>query len=280
MDLQRLSIGQMAELNQVSTQTLRLYDRQGLLVPALVDAENAYRYYHVGQSARLDMIQHMKAYGMTLRQIKGQLNEEDPRAICDFLRAQMEDLEAQELRIRRRKRALRRVLENEERRDTLPPNGELFFEYIPERRIYTHRCSRNFFDLDYAGYEYILREMKQHMLCCGFDLSDFCNVGTIMRKEQLLSAELYTCDYFVFLDRESDCPGGEVLPSSTYCCVCSGDFYEEADLAKRLLAEIQDRAYGVCGDYVCEVIQDFPVFGDRGDGIFYKVQIPVRAGKS
>lgn len=33
MDLQKLSIGQMAELNHVSEQTLRLYDKEGLLVP-------------------------------------------------------------------------------------------------------------------------------------------------------------------------------------------------------------------------------------------------------
>ena len=30
MDLQRLTIGQMAELNHVSEQALRLYDREGL----------------------------------------------------------------------------------------------------------------------------------------------------------------------------------------------------------------------------------------------------------
>lgn len=37
MDLQKLSIGQMAELNHVSEQTLRLYDKEGLLVPRCVD---------------------------------------------------------------------------------------------------------------------------------------------------------------------------------------------------------------------------------------------------
>ena len=37
MDLQKLSIGQMAELNHVSEQTLRLYGKEGLLVPRCVD---------------------------------------------------------------------------------------------------------------------------------------------------------------------------------------------------------------------------------------------------
>ena len=33
MDLEKLTIGQMAELNHVSEQTLRLYDREGLMKP-------------------------------------------------------------------------------------------------------------------------------------------------------------------------------------------------------------------------------------------------------
>ena len=65
MDLQKLSIGQMAELNHVSEQTLRLYDKEGLFVPRCVDPVTGYRYYHITQSARLDLIQNMKVYGMT-----------------------------------------------------------------------------------------------------------------------------------------------------------------------------------------------------------------------
>ena len=38
-----LTIGQMAELNHVTTQTLRLYDREGLLKPEFQDKSNGYR---------------------------------------------------------------------------------------------------------------------------------------------------------------------------------------------------------------------------------------------
>ena len=74
MNLQRLTIGQMAKLNQISQQTLRLYDREGLLTPMITDPHTGYRYYHIIQSARLDMIQYMKASGMTLKQIRPLLN--------------------------------------------------------------------------------------------------------------------------------------------------------------------------------------------------------------
>lgn len=49
MDLQRLTIGQMAQLNHISEQTLRLYDREGLLKAQEVDLKSGYRYYHILQ---------------------------------------------------------------------------------------------------------------------------------------------------------------------------------------------------------------------------------------
>ena len=43
--MKELSIGQMARLNGLSEQTLRLYDKAGLFSPMYRDAENGYRYY-------------------------------------------------------------------------------------------------------------------------------------------------------------------------------------------------------------------------------------------
>ena len=40
-----LKIGEMAELNHVSTQTLRLYSKNKLLEPQYMDPETGYRYY-------------------------------------------------------------------------------------------------------------------------------------------------------------------------------------------------------------------------------------------
>lgn len=67
--MERLSIGKMTKLNHISEQTLRLYDRLGLLKPEMVDESNGYRYYDVKQSAQLDMIQYMKELGMPLRRL-------------------------------------------------------------------------------------------------------------------------------------------------------------------------------------------------------------------
>ena len=95
MNLQHLTIGQMAKLNQISQQTLRLYDREGLLTPMITDPHTGYRYYHIIQSARLDMIQYMKASGMTLKQIRPLLNEGNSQIIKQFLHQQQYAIDRQ-----------------------------------------------------------------------------------------------------------------------------------------------------------------------------------------
>lgn len=56
MDPGLLSIGKMAQMNNLTVATLRLYDRLGLLHPRYTDEATGYRYYDIRQNARLDMI--------------------------------------------------------------------------------------------------------------------------------------------------------------------------------------------------------------------------------
>ena len=60
----------MAELNHVSTQTLRLYAKNKLLEPEYLDPETGYRYYTLEQCAKLDLIRALKSCRLSLEQIQ------------------------------------------------------------------------------------------------------------------------------------------------------------------------------------------------------------------
>ena len=70
MDIQKLTIGQMADLNGVTRETLRHYDREKLLIPWYTDPDSGYRYYHINQSARLDMILYLQSYGFLSKELR------------------------------------------------------------------------------------------------------------------------------------------------------------------------------------------------------------------
>ena len=274
VNFQRLSNGQMARLNNISEQTLRLYDREKLLSPAVRDKESGYRYYHIIQSAKLDMIQYMKAYGLKLKEIRACLDRNDPSEIQRILKRQMQSINIKIDALKKTQRAITRTLENYRRYESLPKNGIFFLEYMPQRRIYRYASENNFFETDFAGYEYMLRELKQHLATTNLAMTYFCNVGTIMRLPHIMSGNFYANEVFLFVDDEID-KETETLPAASYYCVCSDDFSKEAENAGMLLKEIERVGFAVSGDYICEVIIDFPSFESSTREMFYKIQIPV-----
>ena len=276
MDLQKLSIGQMAELNHVSEQTLRLYDKEGLLVPRCVDPVTGYRYYHIIQSAKLDLIQNMKVYGMTLRQIRSFLDSNDPAALRALLSEQAESIEERIRQLHRSQSAITRTLDNYRRYEAMPRNSEIVLEYIPERHIFRYSCDVNYFDQDESGYEYMLRQMKNNLVANNMPLSYFTNIGTIIRREHLVPDELFSNEVFLFVDEGDSSQAMETLPAASYLCLCSDEFSMEAENVRRLLDYVKTRGCEIAGDYICEVVVDFPMLDFNRRRMFYKAQIPVR----
>lgn len=56
-------------MNHITVKTLRFYEEQGLLMPALIHPETGYRYYTLSQMAVLHQITALKLAGFTLEEI-------------------------------------------------------------------------------------------------------------------------------------------------------------------------------------------------------------------
>ncbi len=62
-------IGTFAAMNHVTVKTLRFYEEQGLLTPALIHPETGYRYYTLSQMSVLHQITALKQAGFTREEI-------------------------------------------------------------------------------------------------------------------------------------------------------------------------------------------------------------------
>jgi len=62
-------IGDVAAMFDISTKTLRIYDRIGLLKPSIINVENGYRYYTPNQLSTLEVILNLKKVGFSLKVI-------------------------------------------------------------------------------------------------------------------------------------------------------------------------------------------------------------------
>ena len=64
-----MTVGQMSKLFNITAETLRHYDRIGLLNP-IVNEENGYRYYSIKEMEKLDLILDAKYLEIPLSNIK------------------------------------------------------------------------------------------------------------------------------------------------------------------------------------------------------------------
>lgn len=276
LDVKKMTIGQMAKLNHISEQTLRLYDREGLLSPLYRDEKNGYRYYDIRQSAQLDTIQYMKALGMPLKEIRTHMKQWDMGRVRQLLRQNRDAIDERIRELNLQKRAIERTLDSYERYESAPPDGAIVLEYISKRQMYVTSASVNFYDYDIAEYEKILRNLKEDMAAHEISPFYFANAGTILRRENFMKRHLYSTEVFVFVDREyveEDLI--TVIPASPYLCIYCDRFEKEKEYIDRLLAAIEEKHYTVTGDYICEVIVEMPLdFTERA--MFLRLQVPIR----
>ncbi len=277
MNLERLSIGQMAELNGVTKQTLRHYDNVGVLHPYFVDDSNGYRYYHINQSARLDMISYLQSTGASLEEIGKILGDtQNFDNLLTLLKQRLEYIDLEIQRANQSKNTIKRYILNYEKYNKIYFDQSIFMEYIPERYIYSVKTDFDYFKQGSIGYEMMMRELKHSFYKERMPICLFCNVGTIIRKDYVLREKLHSNEAFIFVEEPFELSNHiEKIAENWYISVCSDDFDKEQELAEMLFDYLKQNNYVAVGDYLCEVIRDFPDFGEKPRKTFYKIQIPV-----
>ena len=82
-------IGMFAAMNQVTVKALRFYEEQGLLMPALINQENGYRYYTLSQMAVIHQITALKTAGFTLEEIARINSGADEQAVLQKKKSEL-----------------------------------------------------------------------------------------------------------------------------------------------------------------------------------------------
>lgn len=93
-------IGETASLMGITTQTLRFYDKIGLVKPIKIDPRTGYRYYAYEQFHFIDRIKYLQSLGMPLDDIKEVMLSKKVEWLLPFLDQQKKVLEEEEKKIR------------------------------------------------------------------------------------------------------------------------------------------------------------------------------------
>ena len=87
-----LNITQLAGLRNATTETLRHYDRIGLLKPAYVDPDTGYRYYSTEQVEIFDTIMDLRDMGLPLKEIQEVMDHRNVENSYEILSKKADEL--------------------------------------------------------------------------------------------------------------------------------------------------------------------------------------------
>ncbi len=145
-----LSIGEVAKIRNIDVQSLRYYEKLGILIPAYVNPENGYRYYSLEQIMILDTIILCIDLGIPLKQLKEYVDEsgqlEFERLLKDGKKLAKEKIE----KINSGINSIDRTLKHINAQKSFQGRTGYYTRYIFERFVITMPCEKN---LDAKSYE-------------------------------------------------------------------------------------------------------------------------------
>ena len=132
-----MSITELAKLRQVTSETLRYYDRIGLITPDYVDPQTRYRYYSIRQYEKLGTIKELRQLGMSIHDITDYFSGRNLRKSHQLLLHQLELLEEEIRKQQLLSEILRRKLPFLSEIPPPPPVDKVFCRAFPQRYMIT-----------------------------------------------------------------------------------------------------------------------------------------------
>lgn len=108
-----IQIGRFSRVTRLSVKALRRYADQGLLVPAMIDPSNGYRYYTYEQAREAELIRVLRSLDVPLSDIRRALQASDPQAFGSILGEQERRIESELAHQQRMLGFLRQLIDNQ-----------------------------------------------------------------------------------------------------------------------------------------------------------------------
>jgi DNA-binding transcriptional MerR regulator/effector-binding domain-containing protein len=137
MKEQLLSITELAKLRRVTSETLRYYDRIGLIKPDYVDPFTKYRYYSIRQYEKLGTIRELRQLGVSLEEILDYFENRNLQKSKEILNKHQLILEQEIENKILLKKILQRKLHFIAELSTLPEANVVWERMYPQRHMIT-----------------------------------------------------------------------------------------------------------------------------------------------
>ncbi len=270
----KLSIGEFAELRNITTETLRHYDRIGLLKPIEVDPKTGYRYYSILQYEKLGTIKELRQLGMSIDEIKKYFNNRNLKQSVNILKDKHDELRKKIKELQQLEESISEKIKHLEDISKVSDFEGIVIKEIEEREIVTFNKSiKNEIDLSYACLELenALKEISPILASNRY--------GAIIKQKDIeLNKYTESIVMFLFIKDKKNINENYIkkITKGTYACMYyKGSIWDIEVNLKNMILYIEKEGYRVCGD-VLQIVQIDISVTDKSEEVLFEIQIPIK----
>lgn len=269
----RLRIGEFAALKNVTTETLRHYDRVGLLEPMYIDEDTKYRYYSIFQSEKLASIIDLKAAGFSIDEMKVFFDQRQMKKTrtmldekCQLISKRIEELQIIEKSLRLKVKHLDEVMKMDKHEGyVIKKVDRCLVAYVDEKIINSETYD-------------VLASDLENKLTKILPVISSNAYGHLVPLATFLKGRLSgDSNLIYFIDDPSEAPDElhKYLPASDMACfVKRGRLGDHIAYVKDLLEQLEREGYRAKGEVIVRIVVDDTITDDWEEKM-YQVQIPI-----
>ena len=260
-------IGMFAAMNHVTVKTLRFYEEQGLLMPALIHPETGYRYYTLSQMAVLHQITALKLAGFTLEEIVRIHSGADEEAV---LLKKKSELLAKISDLTRQIAVVDGYLSKKKTRLSAP----VLVKTIPETTVACMRIRLDSYDCLFDRMPEMGALMEKAGCSCALPEYCFTNYLEPGYKDGDILVEI--CESVVAAKKETGELRFKTLPEIQAACVFhKGSYRTFSESYETVLRYIEENGYEIAGEIRESYIDGVWNQDDESEWLS-EIQVPVR----
>lgn len=238
------SISQTAKMVDTTAETLRHYDRIGLVKPFHIDEWTGYRYYSNQEVVRLNTIRALRCMDLTLQEIKQILDYNDFEKIIKALEhaekiadEKVEAINYAKAKITKAREFYKSKLKNQNNNNDIHYIKEFDKRIILLSNELQSPSIENLFDYHRHFYSQIGLDKKDY-----FTFDDLAGVYIEQNKSSLFAV----CNKYINID------GLKTLPNGKYLCIdCSEENFE---ISLENLKNMAKKQYNVIPQFILKII--------------------------
>lgn len=260
-------IGMFAAMNHVTVKTLRFYEEQGLLIPALIHPETGYRYYTLSQMAVLHQITALKLAGFTLEEIARIHSGADEKAV---LLKKKSELLAKIADLTRQIAVVDGYLSKKKIRLSAP----VLIKTIPETTVAFMRIRLESYDCLFDRMPEMGALMEKAGCTCA--LPEYCFTNYLEPGYQGGEILVEICESVVEAKKETGALHFKTLPEIQAACVFhKGSYRTFSESYETVLRYIEENGYEIAGEIRESYIDGVWNKDDESEWLS-EIQVPVR----